>query len=287
MYFLEDKKKKILFGTTAKAGCQHVRVLYRYFVLNKFNVTESIFNEDFTPINLPNNYTDYQIIIFFRNPYERIVSAFKEKYIKKNNNRFNFKNINYLDLKFSDFINDLLLNHFKNIDISHFNIQIKNKNNTHFIDDKLIEHKNIKFFDIKDIDYTFLEQLYKKQIPNEVINFKGNHTYELRLEKSIIKNEFNDYVYDKPAKMYIDYKLLDCYFYNKEFKKKVHDFYKKDFQFAKHFGYNYEIKNYNSCIKNNINEPFSNKYQRDNIRYERYGLVGLIFICLIIMFYLK
>jgi hypothetical protein len=286
MYFLEDKKKKILFGTTAKAGCQHVRVLYSYFVLNKFDVIyENIFNKDVTPINLPENYTDYQIIIFFRNPYERIVSAFKEKYIKNKKNKYKFKNINYLDLTFSDFINDLLINHFKNIDIRHFNLQIKNDNKS--IDDKLIEHKNITFFDIKDIDYTFLEQMYKKQITSDVRNFKGGHTYELQLKKSQIQNEFNDYVYDKPAKTYIEYKLLDCYFYNNEFKKKVQAFYKKDFQFAKHFGYNYEIKNYNSCIKNNINEPFSNKYQSDEIRYGRYGLIGLIFICLIIMFYLK
>ena len=284
MYFLEDKKNKILFATTAKAGCQHVRVLYRYFVLNK-NDSKNIFNTNIKSIKLPENYKEYLIIIFFRNPYERLVSAFKEKYIKKNANRFKFKDIHYLDLKFVDFVNDLEINKLKNIDVSHFNIQIKNNNK--LIDDKLLDHNNIKFFDIKNIDYIFLENIYKKKIPDEVKNFKGNHTYELKLKNSNTNKLFNDYVYDKPAKKYIDYKLLDCYFYNKELKKKVHDFYKKDFQFAKHFGYNYEIKNYNSCIKNNINEPFSNKYQSDEIRYGRYGLIGLIFICLIIMFYLK
>ena len=234
MYFLEDKKNKILFGTTAKAGCQHIRVLYKFFVLNNNNAIHERRFKGIRKISLPKNYKKYLIIIFFRNPYERIVSSFKEKYLVKNGMKF--KNTNYLDIIFADFINDLEKNKFKNIDKPHFQVQVESENNT-LINNKLLEHNNIKFFDIKNIDYTFLENIYKKNITDEVKNFKGNHTYKLKLKTNEL---FNDYVYDKPYNKYINYKLLDCYFYNKKIKKQVYNFYKEDFDFAEIFGYNYK-----------------------------------------------
>ena len=284
MYFLEDKKNKILFGTTAKAGCQHVRVLYKYFVLNNNNaIHEKRFSNEFKSISLPENYKEYLIIIFFRNPYERLVSSFKEKYIKHTNNRFNFKNIHYLDIKFIDFVNDLEQNNFKNIDKSHFNIQIKNNNK--LIDDKLLDHENIKFFDIKNIDYNFLETIYKKKLIDEVKNFKGNHTYELKLDKLNDIKLFNDYVYNKPAKKYINYKVLDCYFYNEDIKNRMYKFYEKDFDFAKQFGYNYQIKNFDSCFNNqekftNYNKPITQNF----INISLIVILILIMLVLIIVY---
>lgn len=276
---LIDNKNKILFITSPKSGCQHIIVLYKFLVLDNDNINEPRFNEitnNNTVILKPNMYTDYKIFIFFRNPYERLISGYKNKYIKEQNNRYNFKNINYKNLIFEDFINDLVENKFKNINKAHFNLQTDFGSD---IDYKyLIKNYNIKFFDISNINYVYLEEIYNKKIPEHILNFKGNHTYEKKDHLDIL---YNKYVYNIKAKEFIDYKLLDCYFFNKDIKNKVELFYYDDFMFAKNFNYNYEIKNYNNCINNNI-EYFSNSLNKNFTSF--YFGIFLIFITISLIF---
>ena len=85
---------------------------------------------------------------------------------------------------------------------------------------------------------------------NKVINFKGNHTDEIKNKHKLIL--FNDYVYNLKVKKYNDFKLLTCYFYNNHIKSLVQDYFKIDFKFAKNHNIKYELDN---CI--NI-EKFSN-----------------------------
>jgi hypothetical protein len=77
MWFLRDNTRKILFGWSAKSGCSHFKKLAKFLIFGDLNCdihTEEEYCE------LPPNYEDYHIIICIRNPYERLVSGFLDKY---------------------------------------------------------------------------------------------------------------------------------------------------------------------------------------------------------------
>jgi hypothetical protein len=226
MYFLVDNVNKIIFGWSAKCGCSHIKHIYWFLQTNNLdNVihTKKDYNE------IPNDITNYTTLIFSRNPYKRIVSGFLEKY-KKNGE---YRNLwPYPSLTFSQFIDKLIDYNWDIIDKHHFEPQTE-----YILDKKILMSKTIKFYDISNINYAYIEQLYKKNIPDYVINKKEGHErqYQITTDKYL-----NDYVYDLNIDEYINYNIDIKYFYNEEIIKKVFNFYIEDFNFFEENGINYK-----------------------------------------------
>jgi hypothetical protein len=110
---------------------------------------------------------------------------------------------------------------------------------------KILQSKSIKFYDIENINYNYIENLYNKKIPEEVIN--KNHGHERsniikKINKNIIleKDKYLDtFVFDLNIEDYINYNIDIKYFYNEEIKNKLFNFYKDDFIFFSENGINY------------------------------------------------
>jgi hypothetical protein len=95
---------------------------------------------------------------------------------------------------------------------------------------KLVE----SFYDIEDIDYSFIENLYHKKIPYELLKFDL-----MGHERKKFNNTFEGPVYDLDMDEYYDYNVDIKYFYDEEIQNKVYNFYRNDFLFFNHHGINY------------------------------------------------
>ena len=221
MHFLVDTNKKIIFGWSAKCGCSHVKHIFWFLQtdnLENLIHTEKDINE------LPNDIENYTTIIFIRNPYERIISGFLDKYRKGGEYRHLWENS---FLSFSQFVDKLISNDWNTIDFHHFTPQT-----TESFDKKILLSKIIKFYDIGKIDYKYLKQLYNKKIPECVMNKKHERICQ-------IKKDFGKYVYNLNIDDYVDYIIDKKYFYNQEIREKVMNFYINDFSFFKENGFDY------------------------------------------------
>jgi hypothetical protein len=225
MLFLVDTNKKIIFGWSAKCGCSHIKTIF-YF-LQTDNLVNPIHRQKDNN-KLPNDIENYITIIFIRNPYKRIISGFLDKYKKKGQYRHLWKNP---FLSFSQFVDKLINCDWKIIDHHHFTPQTTEK-----FDKKILLSKSCKFYDIGKIDYEYIEQLYNKKIPECIINKKQGHE---RLLNVNVESHYNDYVYDLHIDDYIDYNIDIKYFYNKDIKEKVFNFYINDFIFFKENSFDY------------------------------------------------
>jgi hypothetical protein len=224
MKFIVDTNLKIIFGWSAKCGCSHVKNMY-WYLNGKENTKLHTAKES---CKLPNDIENYITILFIRNPYERLISGFLDKYKEKGQFRSLWKhNI----LTFSMFVDELLKKDWKMIEGHHFVPQTSES----FDKIKLMKSKSLKIYDIKNIDYNYIEGLYNKTIPESVLNFRGD--YNLRPKSSI---KLEQIVYDLDMKLYYDFNVPNNYFYNDDIKKKVFGFYKNDFIFFKEYNFDYE-----------------------------------------------
>jgi hypothetical protein len=247
MFFIVDTNKKIIFGWSAKCGCSHIKTIFWF--LQTDNLVNQIHTEkDYN--KLPNDIENYITIIFIRNPYKRIISGFLDKYKKKGEFRHLWKNP---FLSFSQFVDKLINCDWKIINHHHFTPQTTFQyagsqvgvaccahcgwgGGTEQFDKKILLSKSCKFYDIGKIDYEYIEQLYNKKIPKCIINKKHGHE---RLLNVNVESDYNDYVYDLHIDDYIDYNIDIKYFYNKDIKEKVFNFYINDFIFFKENSFDY------------------------------------------------
>jgi hypothetical protein len=180
--------------------------------------------------NLPNNIENYTTIIICRNPYKRIISGFLDKYRLNGEFRKLYKN---KPLSFSRFVNDLIKNKWQKVDYHHFTPQTTEKFNKN-----ILLSKSIKFYDIENIDYNYIENLYNVKIPESLLHKKMGHERKYQINTDIVI-DYNvyDINIDEYQKCIVDIK----YFYNDEIKNKIFNFYKEDFDFFNENGMNYEL----------------------------------------------
>jgi hypothetical protein len=227
MYFLVDINKQIIFGWSAKCGCSHIKNIYWFLQTGNL---ENLIHTHKDVNNLPDDIENYTTIIITRNPYNRIISGFLDKY----NNQGQFRHLwNDPFLSFSQFVDKLIEYDWNIINLHHFTPQT-----TEQFDKKILLSKNVKFYDIGRIDYEYIEQLYNTKIPESIINKKLGHERHLRIK---IKDSYDKYVYNLNIDEYIDYNINIKYFYNEEIKEKVFNFYIEDFNFFKENGIDYTI----------------------------------------------
>ena len=218
MKYLICKEKAIIFGINPKCGCQHIHYIYNY--LHDDNDKPVFYHKSIN--KLSTEYLNYKLIIFVRNPYERIVSGFKEKYSNEWQKRnylklYSIPRIEYDKLTFRQFVNEMYNNKFKHINKHHFIQQT-------YSEYDCINHKDIVIFDIKNIDYDYISKLFNKKITNDIKNRKGNH-----INKNTIL--FNEPVYDLENIVYRKYKVPLKYYFDNDIKRKVYNIYKDDFIF--------------------------------------------------------
>ncbi len=225
MYFLVDNDRKVLFGWSAKCGCSHIKNIFHFLQTNNLDNTLNT-KEEYC--SLPNDIENYTTIIVCRNPYERIVSGFLDKYRKNGEFRFLWK---YPVINFSKFVDEVTKDNREVIEKHHFVPQTKEE-----FDKKILLSKSIKLYDISNIDYKYIENLYNKKIPDYVIKKKYGHEREFQIKKKVC---INKYVYDLDLDSYADNKVDIKYFYNKEIKNKIFNYFIEDFNFFYENNINY------------------------------------------------
>ena len=95
-------------------------------------------------------------------------------------------------------------------------------------------YDNIIVYDLYNIDYKYIGELFGKNISNEIKNRRGNHV-------NTKKWQLDEYIYDKPNIEYRYRKVAVKYFYNDDIQRKVYDFYEQDFIYFKKFGFDYKM----------------------------------------------
>jgi hypothetical protein len=220
MYYLINEEKKVVFGWSAKCGCSHVKKIFHFLQNGKIDNPIHVKNEY---NKLPENINNYILILFIRNPYERIISGFLDKYKKNGECRYAWT----IDdpLTFHNFIRMLSIKNYSVINYHHFTQQTSEE----FKD---VNHPNLTIYDIKNIDYAYIEKLFNVKIPEELINFRGSH--ENKGTQIVNYNLCNLHIDDL-----IDIKPKTSLFYNDYIKNKIDVYYKQDFDFFSKHGFNY------------------------------------------------
>ena len=223
MYFLIGEKHKVLFGWNPKCGCTHIKRIRNFFEEDKKGL-----HQKYEDNYLPENIADYTIIILIRNPYKRIISGFLDKY--RENGQYREKWLNKTPLTFANFVDEVVKQNYQEIDEHHFIPQLSKA----FDRERLEKHQSVVIFDIENINYQYIENLFNKKIPDDLLNNRGSHANK---QFEII----NYPVYHQLQKDYSRYKPTTDSFYSVELKKKVYQFYQEDFEYFKKKGFNYDI----------------------------------------------
>jgi hypothetical protein len=101
--------------------------------------------------------------------------------------------------------------------------------------------------------------LFGKVVPDEIINFRGDHT--TRYVDSV-----NIPVYDLEIDSYYECKPQMENFYSEELKEKVQSFYKSDFDFLESKGFKYQCQNDNDLEIDNSIAKFNIKTYKTALR---------------------
>jgi len=228
MYYIIDNKQKVIFGWSAKCGCTHIKRICYYLQNNVDNIPIHI-NITVNRIPLPYDIENYITILIIRNPYERLVSGFLDKYSLGGEFRSLWKD---KKLTFNNFINELIKIEWKMIEHHHFTLQT-----SEFFDKELLlKSKLLHIYDLKNINYKYIEYLYNKKIPEHLLNFKGPHA---RIQTKVLSDNERKNIQEHEIDFYHDYNIPFTLFYNDDIKNKVYKFYLNDFLFFKEFGFNY------------------------------------------------
>ena len=212
MYFIRDKKKKILYGWSAKSGCSHIKKILKYLMYNKLNATIHT-NEEYGPYE-----EEETIILFIRNPYERLISGFIDKYTKQGQYRNQWVENTDKSLTFRNFVAELIAHGFRAINEHHFTPQLSEA-----WCDEVEQHKNVILYDIKAIDYAYLESRYDKKIPQELLDFRGGH-------ENVKSRETNSLAADTDPRLFgTVLPFWQDFYQDVDIKKQVERFYAKDF----------------------------------------------------------
>jgi hypothetical protein len=250
MRFIVNEGRKIIFGWSPKCGCTHVKNMI-YYLENKH--LERIHYGIHDTHELPDNLADYILILVIRNPFKRLISGFLEKY-KEGGEFRHLWNID-LPITFTNFIIKILESNYNVINYEHFSPQTSG-----WFNDEIKTHKKTIIYDIENIDYNYIGSLYKKIIPPEVINFRGNHI------NTAVK-PFNESVYNLTIDSCSDKKIPAECFYNEDLKEKLLQLYKGDFEYFETKGFYYSCKQSDDLIRDHskclskINTYNSSKYK--------------------------
>lgn len=208
----------IVFWYSPKCGCTFIRRLYMYLTDNLIENNEHI---DYKTLDKDIKLTH---ILFVRNPYKRIVSAFLDCYVQ--NKRYTPIS---QEMTFTNVLEDIIVNEYKNIDKLHFSPMLSN------------EHLDLEFdymFDIENIDYPLLSELFNKYIGDDAIELLRDTKHVIKYKPDNIENAENI-----PLSQLIDIPIWKSFYSSNGITKKLVDIiYETDFEFLKLNDFEYSIK---------------------------------------------
>jgi hypothetical protein len=231
MQFIIIEEKKLIIFWSPKCGCSTLKtIIAEYYNINDKAKYKNIhINEEMKrKINYKkhciNKYKDYNIVMLIRNPYERLISGFLNKYVF-NNNFEKPTNCNC----FFDFCNILQKNPNK-INKHHFEKQTKGKGWKFYIE---LGKPKIKY-------------LFETSQVNNLQEILGLNLKKLKMNFTHINNDSIKKVnlWNKNFEFLLENKEILNYpsFYNKNLKEIVYKIYKDDFTFFRNaLNINYSI----------------------------------------------
>ena len=225
MQFLVNNKNKIIFGWSPKCGCSHIKRIFYFIEHNNSNLIDNIHGNLNASTVLPYDIENYTTIIISRNPYKRLVSGFLDKYNINGEFRKMWK---WKFITFSMFVNELEKQNWNAIEKHHFEPQTSGG-----FDKKILNSKCIKFYDVENIDYKYIEELCNVKIPENVLHKKEGH------ERKKYNKDFNERVDNLYMMKYYYYNVNIKYFYSEKLKDTVRKFYNSDFEFFYLHGIDY------------------------------------------------
>jgi len=172
MYFIINDQKRIIFGWSLNCGCNYVKTLF--FTLTRDvrfidNIQKQVFMKD-TYESLDTTLyplKEYTLVVFIRCPFERIISGFLDKD----------------NITFSNYVNML-----------NYTPQTSENWNLQYVK----QCKTLKIFDIKNIDYDYIKDLFKTNADLTILSKK------LLTEDHDLSKFYTKDTYEKVALNYKD-----------------------------------------------------------------------------------
>jgi len=227
-----DTENRVIFIWNAKCGCTFLKKLFFAYLgfenyarknVHKLNKTKWLHSP------LPYDYQNYKIFLFCRNPYDRLVSGFLNKFVTDVPNYISKKIENVEELTFLDYVTLLEKNtNFDIIDEHHFGKQIN-----------VEEMKKINVnhvFDIHNIDMSILDAHFQKN--SQLFQCTKQNWNATKKNSKKMNNIFTKKVKDlKKMNVFPSYSS----FYNDELREKVKRMYQTDFDYFQEKGFEYTI----------------------------------------------
>jgi hypothetical protein len=235
MILLENKDYKIIFGTSPKSGNTFIRRLHTYIeCIDNYEGCVGGFVNGIThrvPSSpLPDHLSGYIIYIVLRNPFERVISGFLDKYNKTHPYRKQYWT-SKMPCTFKNFVNQLK-NNSSHVEPAHFNKQLAGNYIT-----RITKHDKVFVYDLKNMDFTVLENRINTQFPEEILTNPNKNTFNTTLNNQTCI----DYpVYDTNIDDICSYPEAK-YFYTADLKDIIYNIYSEDFEFAKLYGIDYNV----------------------------------------------
>ena len=132
-------------------------------------------------------------------------------------------------LTFRQFISALIAEDWNVVEKNHFSPQSESFNQKYLnsnlnVFDLIKSRSELKIFDIKKIDYNFIENLYNKKLPISVLQKKQGHETSVRENGPFFKINVDTEMQDFVGKNINKQDLL-----TQELKQKIYNFYSEDF----------------------------------------------------------
>lgn len=217
MLFFVDSDKKLIIGYSPKCGCTHVKSLIRALYPEKFGHVVHLHKEIPRTRKLPTELSEYTVIFVTRNPLDRLVSGFFQKY----KHGEPFRHAWSVDPPtFREFVHALLDRDWKRVDKHHFEPQ------TTGVDWRRVqaEAKCWKLYDITAIDYAFLCGLFGTTPDAIDLSFRGNHVRKVHRSRSSSSIPLYEQTIDDVYGT--DYTVADMF--DTELQTKVQTFFQED-----------------------------------------------------------
>ena len=234
-------ENNICFWWNPKCGCSFIKKLFKYLLNQEIKYTDAIdwrLHENTRNLYRP-IMKDYTHVLFIRNPYHRLVSGFIQIYIKE----WGPLHIRLAPGIYEHRLQQLTFNQFVNTVLKNKkSLQEKWYINDHFLPQTTNYNNRFvftKIFDLYNIDYNYLSNLFEKEIIEEDIN-KLRNTGKNHVN---IQTDYNKPVYNYTIDTFKDMKIIPKYkyFYNNNLKRKVYEIYKEDFYFLERHGFKFDV----------------------------------------------
>ena len=232
MRYMIDTESRVIFIWNAKCGCTFLKKLFFAYLgfenyarknVHKLNRTKWLMSP------LPPDHEKYKIFLFCRNPYNRLVSGFLNKFVTDVPNYISKRIENIDEFSFEDYVDFLEKNqNTELVDEHHFGKQID-----------MVEMKKMKvnfIFDIENIDRKVLDEHFKK-------NSDLFQCTKINWNSTKKSNKKIPHIFQMKTKALKKMMVFPDYssFYNNKLKNKVRTIYETDFKYFEQHGFQYTI----------------------------------------------